>query len=72
VKTTFSTAPSNPTQSRYFRAGVAGCENCATFNGDYINIAYGTDGKANVVWTDMRDPSDVPGLFFQFIYYAQK
>jgi len=71
-KTTVSTAPSNPTQSRYFRAGVAGCENCATFHGDYINISYGSDGKANMVWTDMRDPSDVAGLFFQFIYYAQK
>jgi len=25
-----------------------------------------------MVWTDMRDPSDIDGLFFQFIYYAQK
>ncbi len=72
VKTTVSTAPSNPTQSRYFRARVAGCENCATFHGDYINISYGPDGKAHMVWTDMRDPSDVVGLFYQFIYYAQK
>ncbi len=70
-KTIVSTTPSNPTQSRYFRAGVAGCENCATFHGDYINISYGSDGKANLVWTDMRDPSDIPGLFYQFIYYAQ-
>ena len=70
-KTIVSTAPSNPTQSRYFRAGVTGCENCATFHGDYINISYGSDGKANLVWTDMRDPSDITGLFFQFIYYAQ-
>ena len=38
----------------------------------YINIAYGPDGRANMVWTDMRDPSDIDGLFFQFIYYAQK
>jgi hypothetical protein len=70
-KTIVSTAPSHPTQSRYFRAGVSGCENCATFHGDYINISYGSDGKANLVWTDMRDPSDIPGLFYQFIYYAQ-
>ena len=70
-KTIISTSPSNPTQSRYFRAGVTGCENCATFHGDYINISYGSDGNANLVWTDMRDPSDVAGLFFQFIYYAQ-
>ncbi len=66
-----STAPSDPTQSRYFQAGVTGCANCATFNGDYINISYGSNGKANIAWTDMRDPSDIPGLFYQFIYYAQ-
>jgi len=72
ARTTVTTAPSNPTQSRFFRAGVPGCENCATFHGDYINIAYGSDGKANIVWTDMRDPSDVLGLFSQFVYYAQK
>lgn len=72
VKTIVNTAPSDPTQSRYFRAGVPGCENCATFHGDYINVSYGSDGKANMVWTDMRDPSDIPGLFYQFIYYAQQ
>ncbi len=72
VKTTVSTVPSDPTHSRYFRAGVSGCENCATFHGDYINISYGPDGKANMVWTDMRDPSDLAGLFYQFIYYAQR
>ncbi len=71
-KTIVSTAPSHPTQSRFFRAQVAGCENCATFHGDYINIAYGPNGKANMAWTDMRDASDVPGLFSQFIYFAQK
>jgi len=73
-KTTVSTAPSDPTNSRWFRAGtdVPDCENCARFHGDYINISYGSDGVANMAWTDMRDPSDIDGLFFQFIYYAQK
>jgi hypothetical protein len=72
VKTTLSTAPANPTQSRFFRAGVAGCENCATFHGDYIGFAYGSDGHGNAVWTDQRDPSDIAGLFSQFIYFARK
>jgi len=71
-KTIVNTAPSHPTQSRFFRAQVAGCMDCATFHGDYIGLAYGPNGKANMVWTDMRDPSDLPGLFSQFIYYAQK
>ena len=52
---------------------MPGCANCATFNGDYINIAYGSNGKANMVWTDMSALStDEAGLFSQFIYYAQK
>ena len=72
VKTVVSTAPSHPTQSRYFRAQVAGCENCATFHGDYIGLSYGSDGTANMVWTDMRDPSDIEGLYYQFIYYARQ
>ena len=70
-KTIVSTAPSDPVHSRYFRAGVEGCEACATFNGDYIGISYGSDGIAHLAWTDMRDPSDIAGLFYQFIYYAQ-
>ncbi len=72
AKSTVSAAPSDPTRSRFFQAGVPGCETCATFHGDYINIEYGSDGKANMVWTDMSAPSDVPGLFSQFIVYAQK
>jgi hypothetical protein len=40
-KTIVSTAPSHPTQSRFFRAGVTGCENCATFHGDYDQQACG-------------------------------
>jgi hypothetical protein len=72
VKTTVSTAPSNPTLSEFFEAGVPGCEFCATFHGDYIGLAYGSDGRANATWTDMRDPSpDTPGLFSQFIYYGR-
>lgn len=73
VKTVISAAPSDPTQSRFFKAAVTGCENCATFHGDYIRIAYGSDGKANMVWTDMSVAApDVPSLFSQFIYYARK
>jgi hypothetical protein len=71
-KTIVSTAPSHPTQSAFFQAELPGCETCATFHGDYINIDYGADGRANMVWTDMRDPSDEPGLFSQFIYFARR
>jgi hypothetical protein len=73
-KTIISTTPSDPTHSRWFRSGVVGCETCATFHGDYINISYGSDGVANMAWTAIatNDLSDIPGLFYQFIYYAQQ
>ena len=57
VKTILNTAPSNPTMSEFFQAGDPACEFCAVFHGDYIGLAYGTDGRANATWTDMRDPS---------------
>ena len=72
VKTIVNTEPSDPTHSIFFQAGVPGCETCATFHGDYINISYGSDGTAHMAWTDMRDPVPDTDLFFQFIYYAQK
>ena len=72
AKTTVSTAPSNPTDSIYFRAQVEGCMDCATFHGDYINVSYGSDGVANVAWTDMREFRATENGFAQYIYFARK
>ena len=44
---------SHPRNSLYFRARVKGCFKCATFHGDYIGLDYGSDGSANLAWTDM-------------------
>jgi hypothetical protein len=74
VKTTVSAAPSNPTQSLFFKANATGCEACATFHGDYIAVSYGADGVANLVWTDMSTfvPSSQFGTgYAQFIFYAR-
>ena len=72
VKTTVNAAPSNPTDSIFFRAGVPGCADCATFHGDYNNVSYGSDGVANLTWTDMSQfRADLDG-FEQFIFYARK
>jgi hypothetical protein len=74
-KTTVSTAPSNPTNSLFFKANTPGCENCATFHGDYNGISYGSDGVARLTWTDMRDfvASGPFGTgFAQFVYYGSK
>jgi hypothetical protein len=59
--------------SLYFRARVKGCYKCATFHGDYIGLAYGSDGAANAVWTDMRRLVTVQGSqgHFQQIFYSR-
>jgi hypothetical protein len=73
AKSIVSNAVSHPTKSEFFQAEVPGCETCATFHGDYIGLAYGSDGRANMAWTDMRDPDPTDaGLFDQFIYFARK
>jgi len=66
-----STALSHPRQSVFFRAFAPGCKPCTRFHGDYIGIAYGSDGKANMVWTDMRDLFAPVGRYLEFIYYAR-
>jgi hypothetical protein len=66
-----TTAPSDPTNSEYFQAGVPECEFCALFHGDYISVAYGSDGTANVVWTDMREPVGDDRRKGEFIFYAR-
>jgi hypothetical protein len=71
-KSIVSTAASHPTKSLYFQADVEGCEECATFHGDYIGLGYGSDGAANLVWTDMRDLDPDTGLYRQFIYFARR
>src|SRR6266545_4217295 len=60
------------TESWFFQAGVPGCETCATFHGDYLGLDYGSDGVANLAWTDMRDKDPATGLYRQFIYFARR
>src|ERR671932_803606 len=53
---TESSSPSHPNSSRFFRARVESCGDCATFIGDYNGLAVGSDGAIHSVWTDMRRP----------------
>jgi hypothetical protein len=71
VPATVSTAPSDPVHALDFQAGVPGCVTCSVFNGEYTGLAYGSDGVANAVWTDMRDIDSESGLHLQFIYAAR-
>jgi hypothetical protein len=66
-----STALSHTRNSVFFRAHAAGCPDCTRFHGDYISIAYGSDGTANMVWTDMRELFPPFGKYLQFIDYAR-
>jgi hypothetical protein len=72
IKTTVSAAPSNPVDSIFFRAGVPDCMDCATFHGDYINLSYGSDGKANMAWTDMSVFRPANNGYAQSIFFARK
>ncbi len=79
AKTTVSSAPSDPTNSLFFQANVAGCMKCAVFNGDYVGLAYGSDGKANMAWTDMSVVTNKFGgkplphpRNLQFIFFARR
>jgi hypothetical protein len=62
---------SDPVHSLFFQAHVSACPQCATFMGDYNRVAFGSDGMANGVWTDMRELFDGTSLHKQFIYYSR-
>jgi hypothetical protein len=64
------TVLSDPVHSAFFQAGVPGCEQCATFHGDYNNLSFGTDGRANVTWTDMRRILN-RDLHAQYVFFAR-
>ena len=69
-----STTPSDPTRSVFFKAKARHCFACATFIGDYNRIAFGSDGVANVVWTDMRRiyaAGDNPNRHLQFVFFRR-
>ncbi len=67
-----SQAPSNPDNSLFFRAGVAGCEGCATFIGDYNGIAVDMLDRIHGVWTDTRRPVTPDGRTVQDAFYARR
>src|SRR4029450_9848385 len=69
-----SNRPAHPGTRSPFQAGVAGCEKCLTFIGDYIGLDYGRDGKVNMAWTDMREFRTIEGVsgYAQHIAYARR
>lgn len=59
---TVSTAQSDADHSVWFQAGIAGCETCSRFIGDYIGADIDTTGRVHVLWTDMRRSLSIPAL----------
>jgi len=67
-----SLAASHPNDSAFFKAAIPACPDCATFHGDYLGLDYGSDGVANLAWTDMRDQSPDFDGYQQFVYFARR
>jgi hypothetical protein len=49
-----STAPSHFSGDLWFTENLRDCRRCVYHIGEYIGIAYGSDGAANMTWTDLR------------------
>ena len=73
--TRVTTNLSHARQSLWFRAQIPSCRRCSRFHGDYINIAFGSDGSAYMVWTDMRRFLDLGGPeasgFTENVFFAR-
>jgi hypothetical protein len=55
-----TTSSSHLDKNLWIPARIPRCQRCVTFIGDYIGLAYGSDGVANIVWTDVRNKVNVP------------
>jgi len=73
-----NSAPSQPDNSLFFRAGATGCMNCATFIGDYNGLVVVEDQvhgiQVHSMWTDMRRtaPTGFPPRTVQDAFYARQ
>jgi hypothetical protein len=75
ISTRVSTRSSHFDKDLWFPThGVQGCEQCVGFMGDYVALAYGSDGTANMAWTDLRNRVSVPKFgngFTEDTFYAK-
>jgi hypothetical protein len=68
-----TTKSSHLRDNLWFPAGVQGCEKCVYWTGDYIGLAFDTEGTAHAVWTDLRRRVTVPDVgtgYTENIFYA--
>jgi hypothetical protein len=55
-----STAPSHLSDDLSFTQTLPDCHRCVFHIGEYIGIAYGSDGAVNMTWTDLRHFATTP------------
>ncbi len=49
-------------------------DQCVSWVGEFLPLAYGSDGTANMIWTDLRRFATVPGVgsgYMQNTYFAR-
>ena len=55
-----TTAPSHLSDDIWFTQTLPGCSLCVFHIGEYIGLSYGSDGTANMTWTDLRHYTTTP------------
>jgi hypothetical protein len=58
----------------WYPSRVPGCETCPFWIGEFVRFAYGSDGTANLVWTDLRRYITLPKVgsgHTENIFYAK-
>jgi hypothetical protein len=57
---TITTAPSHLSNDLWLSENLSDCHRCVYHVGEYIGLAYGSDGAANMTWTDLRHLVTLP------------
>jgi len=59
---TGSTAASHLSDDLWFAQTLPDCSHCVFHIGEYLGLAYGSDGAANMVWSDLRRYVTLPDV----------
>jgi hypothetical protein len=58
--TRITTEPSHLSEDLWWAQSLPDCHRCVYHIGEYLGIAFGTDGAANLVWADLRRFEETP------------
>jgi len=57
---TITTAPSHLSHDLWWQQTLPDCRRCVYHIGEYLGVAFGSDGAANMVWADRRHYTITP------------